>query len=146
MKISIGADHGGFDLREALIAALQIEHTLIDRGAVIRDSADDYPDFAKKVGADLTDGQADFGILICTTGIGMTISANKIKGVRAALVHFEGDSKIARRHNNANVLVLGSLHETPETAVAHAKDFISTDFEGGRHARRLKKIESTELP
>ena len=145
MKISIGADHGGFDLRETLIAALQKEHALIDRGAVVRDAADDYPDFAKEVGADLASGQADFGILICTTGIGMAISANKIKGVRAALVHFKEDSKIARRHNDANVLVLGSQHQTAETAVAHAKDFISTDFEGGRHARRLQKIDSPEF-
>ena len=141
MKIRIGADHGGFELREALINLLKADHEIMDRGAISHDPSDDYPDFAKLVANDIASRKADFGILICTTGIGMSITANKVTGVRAALVHAKGDAKMARAHNNANVLVLGSKHQTVETAITHTKEFINTDFEGGRHARRLSKME-----
>jgi ribose 5-phosphate isomerase B len=142
MKISIGADHGGVSLRSALATALQQEgHTVIDHGTFSSESVD-YPDFSSQVGADIIEQRAERGILICKTGIGMSIAANKISGVRAALVHFEDEASLCRQHNNANVIVFGSAHTSPEQAVQLTKIFLATEFEGGRHQRRVDKMES----
>lgn len=145
MKISIGADHGGYALRQHFVEMLNAStYDLIDRGALTLNSADDYPDFAKRVSKDITSEAADFGILICTTGIGMSITANKFSGVRAALIHSQEEAEIARRHNDANVLVLSAKRQTPESAIEIFRIFVNTSFEGGRHARRIDKINSGE--
>lgn len=145
MKISIGADHGGFYLREHLLNVLRAaSHEVIDQGAHSYNPSDDYPDFAQAVGEDIANKRANFGILICTSGIGMSICANKIPGVRAALIHHTEDAKVARRHNNANILVLSGRYENPESAAERVECFIHTAFEGGRHARRLDRIESIQ--
>ncbi len=143
MKISIGADHGGVSLRSALAAALQTAgHTVIDHGAFSTESVD-YPDFSAQVGSDIQARRADLGILICKTGIGMSIAANKIPGIRAALVHYEDEAALCRQHNNANVIVLGSSHTKPEAAIRLVNIFLNSEFEGGRHQRRLDKLESS---
>lgn len=143
-RISIGADHGGFDLKTALIQSLSEDgHTLIDRGTSGHQSVD-YPDFAELVGQDVVHGRADFGILICTTGIGISISANKIHGVRAALVSNEDGAEFCRLHNDANVLCLGAKYQTPYMATKLARIFLQTTFEGGRHQRRVDKISQLE--
>ncbi|QXD22410.1 ribose 5-phosphate isomerase B [Opitutia bacterium ISCC 51] len=141
MNISLGTDHGGVDLREKVAAYLKEEgHTVLDHGAFNEDSVD-YPDYAKLVCGDITDGRADYGLLICKSGIGMSISANKAQGIRAALVAFDEDAAMTRKHNNSNVLVLPGKHTTDQQAYDRIKDFISTEFEGGRHARRVDKME-----
>lgn len=143
MKISIGADHGGVALRDALSKALKEKgHEVIDHGAFSTESVD-YPDFAGLVGLDVTSGRADYGVLICKTGIGMSIAANKVPGVRAALVHFADEAALCREHNNANVIVFGAVYTLPEDAVTLTGIFLSTEFEGGRHQRRLDKLENS---
>lgn len=144
MKISIGFDHGAIPLRKALLDHLESKgHQIIDHGTDSTESVD-YPDFAGKVCADVTAEKADIGILCCTTGIGMCMSANKFKGIRAALVRYEDESALTRQHNNANVLCLGALHTTPYEACRLADSFITSSFEGGRHARRVGKFMEWE--
>lgn len=143
-RISIGADHGGFDLKAALIRNLsQDGHTLTDRGTAGHESVD-YPDFAECVGQDVVQGLADFGILICTTGIGISISANKIHGIRAALVSNEDGAAFSRLHNDANVICFGAKYQTPYMATKLVRIFLETTFEGGRHQRRVDKINHLE--
>lgn len=140
--ITIGTDHGGIEIRRHLIAFLKEEgYTVIDHGVDTTDSVD-YPDYAKLVGNDVATGKADLGVLICRTGVGMSIAANKIAGVRAALIHNEEDARLSREHNNANVICMGSSHEDLPTAQKFLTIFVTTEFEGGRHARRVGKMES----
>ena len=140
MKISIGFDHGAISLRKPLLEHLESAgHELLDHGTDSTESVD-YPDFANLVSADVAAGQAEVGILCCTTGIGMSMAANKVKGVRAALVKFEDEAALTRQHNNANVLCLGALHTTPYEAARIADVFLGSTFEGGRHARRVDKF------
>lgn len=144
MKISVGTDHGGIDLRQKIVSFLKSEgHGVIDHGA-FDDSSVDYPDYAQLVGKDINDSKADLGILICKSGIGMSMSANKIPGIRAALVGYDEDASMTRLHNNANVLVLPAKHTSEEQAYLRTRAFLSTEFEGGRHARRVDKMESPE--
>jgi RpiB/LacA/LacB family sugar-phosphate isomerase len=144
MKISIGFDHGALSLREALIPYLQENgHELVDHGTDSPESVD-YPDYSRAVCEDIQNGRAEYGILCCTTGIGMSMSANKFPGVRAALVRYEDEAALTRRHNNANVLCLGALHTTAYEARRLADAFISNAFEGGRHARRVGKFNDWE--
>ncbi|MCZ6673367.1 MAG: ribose 5-phosphate isomerase B [Verrucomicrobia bacterium] len=144
MKISVGTDHGGVDLREKLVSFLKDEgHEVLDHGTFDRQSVD-YPDYAQKVCQDVSSRQADYGLLICKSGIGMSISANKVPGIRAALVGFDEDAAITRQHNNSNVLVLSGKHTSDQQAYHRIKAFIGTDFEGGRHARRVDKMEPSE--
>ena len=142
MKISIGSDHGAIELRQALVDFLKKSaYTFIDHGTDSSASVD-YPDFAQLVGDDIVSGRAQFGVLVCTTGVGMSIAANKIVGIRAALVHNPIDAEYARRHNNANIICFGAKHESPCQAVAYTKIFIHTSFEAGdRHSRRVDKLE-----
>lgn len=141
MNISLGTDHGGVELREKLAAYLKQEgHEVLDHGAFNNDSVD-YPDYAQKVCEDVIDHRADFGLLICKSGIGMSISANKVPGIRAALVGFDEDAAMTRKHNNSNVLVLPGKHTSDQQAYQRVMDFITTEFEGGRHARRVDKME-----
>lgn len=144
MKISIGADHGGVELRTALVQWLESEgHTVTDHGTFTEDSVD-YPDYAAMVGHDVASGKSNFGVLICRTGVGVCISANKIKGVRAAAVHNEDDAHLSREHNNANVICFGASHEDVPTATRFLQIFLSAQFEGGRHERRVDKITHLE--
>jgi len=140
----IGSDHGGYELKQAIIKLLQ------ERGIAYRDmgtSGDesvDYPDFADKVARAVTAGEADAGILICGTGIGMSISVNKRPGIRAALVHDPYTARMAREHNDANILVLGGRVLSAELAKEIVAVWLDSDYQGGRHQRRLDKIAALE--
>ena len=142
MKISIGADHGGLQLRQSIIELLQSkDYTVIDHGAFTQESVD-YPDYAHLVAQDVAEGRADYGVVVCTSGIGVSISANKVKGVRAALVMNEDMARYSRLHNNANVICLGQKYVTAYLAGLFLDIFLKTPFEGGRHATRVHKIET----
>ena len=142
--LSIGSDHGGFALKCALAKSLSAAgYEVADRGPADSSSVD-YPDFAKLVCGDVNSGKADLGVLICTSGIGMSIAANKIRGIRAALCLSEDAAKFSRLHNNANVLCMGSKYLTPTLAESIASIFASTEFEGGRHERRVCKFMDFE--
>ncbi|MEI6598109.1 MAG: ribose 5-phosphate isomerase B [bacterium] len=141
LTLSFGSDHGGLALRRDLIAALKAKgHTIIDRGTETAASCD-YPDYAQAVGADVVTGRARFGILVCTTGIGISIAANKVEGIRAALVQSADAAEMSRRHNDANVLCFGAKYVNLPTALACVDAFLAAPFEGGRHIGRVDKIE-----
>ena len=141
-KFAIGADHGGFELQEALKAHLQKRGvTFRDFGTQSKDSVD-YPDFAKIVAETVSSGQAEFGLLVCTTGVGMSMSANKYAGIRAALVVNEAVAAVSRQHNDANILCLGQRLTTPEQGVKILDAFLGAEFEGGRQERRVNKLDS----
>lgn len=140
MTIYLGSDHGGFELKEALKAYLADEaHLVIDQGTYSLDSVD-YPDYAQAVGEAVLADEGSLGIVICGTGIGISIAANKLKGIRAALCSEEFSARMARRHNNANVLALGGRTTGVELAKSIVDAFLSAEFEGDRHARRVEKI------
>lgn len=140
MKISFGCDHGALTLRQPVLEWLRHNgHEVIDHGTRTSDSVD-YPDYAQLVCADLQNDTAEAGILICTTGIGMSMAANKCAGIRAALVHHEDEAELTRRHNHANVICLGALHTTAYEATRLIDTFLRTSPEGGRHARRVAKF------
>jgi ribose 5-phosphate isomerase B len=144
MKIAIGSDHRGFEVKRRVIALLQqLGHQMTDVGPQSRDSVD-YPDFAFLVAQAVCSGQAERGVLICGTGIGMCIAANKVPGVRAAPCHDSITAEMSRRHNDANVLCLSAdlLGEELIDRMVHI--WLTTEFEGGRHARRVEKIARFE--
>src|SRR6185437_15407968 len=132
--VAVAADHGGFDLKTVLLPELQVFGLgVLDLGTDNHQSVD-YPDFADAVARAVEDGRARWGLLICGTGIGMSMAANRYRGVRAALVHDGLTARLARQHNDANVLVLGGRILGPELARDCVKIFLATPFEGGRHA------------
>ena len=138
--IAIAADHGGFDLKSILIPELRaLGYAVLDLGTMSRDAVD-YPDFAATLADAIGEGRATRGVLICGTGIGMSIAANRHRAIRAALVHDSTSARLARQHNDANVLVLGGRVLGPEVAKDCVKMFFATEFEGGRHARRVAKM------
>jgi len=144
MKIAIGSDHAGFSLKEAIKEHLEtrgIEYK--DFGSYSPESCD-YPDIAKEVAIALKNGEFEFGILICGTGIGISIAANKVKGIRAALCHDTFSAKAARAHNNANILAMGARVIGEGLACEIVDAFLSSTFEGGRHQRRVDKIHLIE--
>jgi len=144
MRISIGADHAGFTLKESLRDMLAKEgHEVVDHGTNSTESVD-YPDYAGAVANDVAGGHADRGILVCYTGVGMSIAANKIHGVRAALGTNIDEVRLVRGHNDANVLTLGARFTSPQDAQDMVREFLQTQFEGGRHARRTGKIAALE--
>jgi len=144
--VALGADHGGYELKEALKRHLNERGiTVNDFGAHSRESTD-YPDYAQAVAHAVTAKQAEIGLLICTTGVGMSIAANKVPGVRAALVADETTATLARQHNNANVLCLAGKTLPPAQAQKILDAFLKTEFEGGRHERRVNKVEPRILP
>jgi len=144
MKISLGADHAGYILKDHLRDVLSAAgHQVTDHGTEGPASVD-YPDFAAAVGRDVAGGAADRGILVCGSGVGMSIAANKINGVRAALGTNPEEVALTRHHNDANVLTLGARFlETPE-ADELVRIFLETSFDGGRHERRVEKISQLE--
>ncbi|MDZ4166691.1 MAG: ribose 5-phosphate isomerase B [Coriobacteriia bacterium] len=144
MRIHLGADHAGFDLKEHVRSALiALGHEVTDVGTSGPDSVD-YPDYAAEVGSAVARGDADFGVLVCGTGLGMAIAANKIAGVRAVQVSDPEMARMARLHNNANVITLPGRHLTPDEAGRVLEAFLGTEFEGGRHQGRIEKISALE--
>ncbi|WP_297791028.1 ribose 5-phosphate isomerase B [uncultured Anaerococcus sp.] len=144
MKFVIGNDHGGLDLVEIVKNEIEsLGHEVIHVGAFDNKSVD-YSDYAKKACEEILSGRADFGILICGTGLGMSISANKVKGIRAACVSEAFSARMSRAHNNANILCIGARVIGSETCRMLVDEFINTQFEGGRHQRRVDKITQIE--
>lgn len=141
MKIVIGSDHAGFSLKQELIVPLSnAGHEVLDLGTNGPDSVD-YPDFAGAVARSVVSGEADRGILICGSGIGMSIAANRFPGIRAALCLDVETARLSRAHNDANVLVLAGRKTDPVAARSIVDTWLSSQFEGGRHSERLQKIE-----
>ncbi len=143
-KVLIASDHAGFDGKEAIKKTL--DEMSVEYEDVGTDSPDtvDYPDYAERVARRVASGEAERGILVCGSGIGMEIAANKVPGVRAALAWNEETAKLARRHNDANILAVGGRTTSRETIERIIRAFLTTDFEGGRHQRRIEKIEKLE--
>ena len=141
MKVAIGADHGGFDAKEKLITYLKNKgFAVADMGTNSSESVD-YPDFAEKVCQEILQQKADFGILICGTGIGISIAANRHVGIRAALLYNDETAALARQHNNANIAVFGGRMMSVDDMEKRLDIFLNTGFEGGRHLRRIEKID-----
>lgn len=144
MRISVASDHRGFQIKEQIVELLRSKgHTVDDAGTCGPESVD-YPDFAAIVARKISAAEADRGILICGTGIGMAIAANKFKGVRAAPCTDEVTAEISRRHNDLNVLCLSADLVSARTAERMIETWINTEFEGGRHLRRIEKIGELE--
>ncbi len=138
-KIFIASDHAGYNLKKSVISKFKKTNSIIDLGPNSKDSVD-YPDFAKKLTKNVSSNNGTFGILICGSGMGMSITANKTKKIRAALCYSAKNTKLSRLHNNANVITLGQRLINKKKAFNLIKIFLSTKFEGGRHLRRVKKI------
>ena len=144
MRIAIGCDHAGFRLKEQIRGYLQeSKHAVTDFGTHSEESVD-YPDFATQVAQAVAAGQHEFGILVCSTGIGMSIAANKVPGIRAGLCSTPDQGRLTREHNDANVLCLGQRDLATSTALEIVGAFLGTPFEGGRHERRVNKIRDLE--
>jgi ribose 5-phosphate isomerase B len=142
MRIAIAADHGGYELKEALKRHFAA-YNFTDLGTNSNDSVD-YPDYGAALARRVAAGEFDRGILICGSGIGISIAANKVKGIRAALCHNAYTAEMARRHNDANILAMGGRVVDEKTAVEMTEIFLKTEFEGGRHAARVAKISALE--
>ncbi len=144
MKIAIGADHAGFELKEKIKQRLAQQGINIqDEGTVSNESVD-YPDFARKVGEDVAAHKVDLGVLVCGSGIGMSIAANKVPGIRAAPVTTVHEAQMSREHNDANVLTLGARILSEDLALKIVDRWLHTPFAGGRHQRRVDKISAIE--
>lgn len=144
MKIAIGADHGGFNLKKDIVNLLEeLGHEYKDFGTHSAESID-YPDVAIPVAEAVADGEFDRGILICGTGIGIGIAANKVKGIRAALVHDSFSAKATRQHNDSNIMTMGERVIGPGLALDLVATWLDTDFEGGRHSNRVDKMSAYE--
>ena len=139
MKVAVGADHRGFGIKKAVVRLLrELGHDAVDVGTRNAEPCD-YPDYAFKAACLVAEGKADRGILVCKSGIGMAIAANKVRGIRAALCASKRAAALSRRHNDANVLVVGA-DELTDPVRNVVKTWLDSPFEGGRHLRRLKKI------
>ena len=143
MKVAIGSDHAGYELKEHLVRLLTGQYELVDMGTNGPESVD-YPDYAIKVARLVARGEVDRGMLICGTGIGMSIAANKVAGVRAALAFDLYTAAQSRRHVDANILVLGAQVTGKGLAAEVARTWLETPFEGGRHQKRIDKIKRLE--
>ena len=144
MKIAIGCDHGGYLLKQDILIWLEEhDYEFEDFGCYNTESVD-YPVYAEKVARAVASGACDKGIVICTTGIGVSMAANKVKGIRCALCGDSYSAEMTRRHNDANVLALGAGITGPNLAKRMVEIFLSTEFEGGRHARRVALVDSIQ--
>ena len=144
MKIVIGADHAGYLMKNEVVARLKgLGHDVTDVGTFSADSTD-YPDYAAQVASRVAHGEADRGILVCSTGIGMSIAANKVDGIRAAVGNSDEEVRLARTHNNINVLTLGANFSDRQAADRWVDIFLESPFEGGRHERRVNKMMALE--
>jgi len=143
-RIALGADHAGFHAKEIIKKFLQEQgYDVVDLGANSEDSVD-YPDFGKAAAERVASGGAQLGILVCGTGIGMSMTANKVPGIRAAVAHDAFTARMAREHNDANVLTLGGRVVDDAKAVEIVREFLSVHFAGGRHQRRVNKINELD--
>jgi len=138
-KIFIASDHAGYNLKNSVISKFSKKQKIIDLGPDLKVSVD-YPDYAKKLSRKVASNKGSFGILICGSGMGMSIAANKTKNIRAALCYSKKNTKLSRLHNNANIITLGERLINKNKAINLIKIFLSTKFEGGRHLRRVKKM------
>ena len=144
MKIAIAADHGGFELKGVIIDHLTKKgYEMVNLGTDTADSVD-YSDYAEKCAEQVLSGAVSFGIVVCGTGIGISIAANKINGIRCALCHSPETPALAKQHNNANIISLGGRTTTDEMALKIVDAFMEAEFEGGRHQRRVDKIMALE--
>jgi len=144
VKLAIASDHGGYELKNSLIEFLKKKDIEVEDLGNQGTESVDYPDYAVQVAKRVSEGKVENGVLICGTGIGMSITANKFKNVRAAVVTDEFTAKMSKEHNNANVLCLGGRVRQPEEAKKLVGIWLETRFEGGRHSRRLAKIGEIE--
>ena len=141
MKIAIASDHGGFELKEEIQKYfISLGKNIIDLGTYSADSCD-YPDIAHKMVEYILQEQADLGILICGTGVGISIAANRFKGIRAAILYDDFTAEMAKKHNNANIMVFGGRTMKAEDVIRRINIFLNTEFECGRHSKRIEKIE-----
>lgn len=144
MKIALGSDHAGFQLKEAIKKHLNSKSIEVeDLGTDDSEVSVDYPDYGRKVGEAVVSKEADLGIVVCGTGIGISIAANKVKGVRAALVYDQTTGRLAKEHNNANVIALGGRTTTDENAIKIVEAFLEANFQD-RHQKRIDKITEGE--
>jgi ribose 5-phosphate isomerase B len=144
VKVTIGSDHGAVNLKEEIKKVLTEMKIEIDDVGTFGSEAVDYPDIAEKVADSVVTGRADKGIVLCGTGIGISIAANKIKGVRAALCHDVFSAKMSREHNDANILAMGERVIGVGPAIEIVKAWLTSEFTGDRHARRVNKIMALE--
>src|SRR5258708_40158439 len=144
MRIVLGADHAGYELKDKIKLHLQRKGFEVDDDGTNSGESVDYPDYARRVGEDVSRERADMGILVCGSGIGMAIAANKVPGVRAANVSSEYEAQMSREHNNANVLTLGARILKEDEALKIVDKWLATQFAGGRHERRVEKITEIE--
>lgn len=144
MKVAIAADHGGFKLKEEIKRLLDTMNIAYEDFGCDCEQSVDYPDYALPVAEKVAAGEFDRGILVCGTGIGMSIAANKVPGIRCALVHDTFSAKAAREHNDSNVLAMGERVIGPGLALDIVKIWLGTDFQGGRHERRVEKVKEIE--
>ena len=144
MRISIGADHAGFELKQKIKAHLEQRGIAVEDEGTASTESVDYPDYARKVGEAVAHKEADLGVLVCGSGIGMAIAANKVPGIRAANVSTEYEAEKSREHNDANVVTLGARILNEQQAVASVDTFLKTRFAGGRHQKRVDKIAEIE--
>ncbi len=144
MKLAIGCDHGGFELKEAVRGYLEEQNIAYEDFGCYNTDSVDYAPIAAKAARCVAEGDADYGILICSTGIGISMAANKVKGIRAALCTNEFCAEMTRRHNNANILCMGGKVVDKETGLKLVDIFLHTEFEGGRHQRRIDQIAQIE--
>lgn len=144
MKIAMGSDHAGFELKEAVKAKLEEEgHEVEDVGTHSSESTD-YPPFAARAAGLVARGDAEKGVIVCGSGVGVSIVANKVDGIRAVNAHDPAEAEMSRRHNDANVVTLSGARLTPDDAAPIVETFLSTGFDGGRHARRVGEITEVE--
>ena len=144
MKIAIGCDHGGLEHKNAIAEFLKTKGFEVSDFGIYEQVSVDYPDIAVKVCESIKSGESELGILVCGTGIGMSMAANKVKGIRAAACSDHFSAKYTRLHNNANILCLGGRVVGVGTAIELADIFVNTEFEGGRHQTRIDKVMSIE--
>ncbi|MFB3853349.1 MAG: ribose 5-phosphate isomerase B [Vicinamibacterales bacterium] len=146
MRIAVGADHAGFGLKEEVKRILERLGAQYEDFGTMSQDAVDYPDVAGRVARAVSDGSFDLGVLVCGTGTGMAMAANKVPGIRAASVNTAELARLSRSHNDANILALGGRFTSPAAAEQIVRAFIETPFEGGRHERRIQKIRALERP
>ena len=146
MRLAVASDHGGFGLKESIIGWLrEHDHSVVDHGPADTTSVD-YPDYAKLVANSIVAGEVDCGVLVCGSGIGMSIAANKVRGIRAAVVQDVAHAQLAREHNDANVLCIGGRFTAAALACDMIEIWLASTFGGGRHSRRVGKIETLDSP
>ena len=142
--IVIGSDHGGYELKEVMIKYLESIGKEVKDCGTFDGASVDYPDIAKEVCAEYKKGGYEFGILICGTGIGISIAANKIEGIRCALLNNEYSAKMTKRHNDSNIIAFGGRVVGPDMAIGMLEAYMSAEFEGGRHQKRIDKVAELE--